>query len=87
MIKNSAYRTVSGFPDMEFVDQHNVVVIGVVNMLEKPDFHFSHGGSPTGSFFVLDIEAVPVDGYLVASIISITNCLMFLSLMGCRLYL
>ena len=47
---------------MEFVDQYNVGVVGVVNMLEKPDFHFSHGGSPTGSFFVLDIKAVSVDG-------------------------
>ena len=46
---------------MEFVDQYNVGVVGV-NMLEKPDFHFSHGGSPTGSFFILDIEAVSVDG-------------------------
>ena len=62
LIKNSAYRTVSGFPDMEFVDQHNVGVIGVVNMLKKPDFHFSHGGSLAGSFLILDIEAVSVDG-------------------------
>ena len=37
-------------------------MVGVVDVFEKPDFHFSHGGSSTGSFFVLDVNAVSVDG-------------------------
>ena len=37
-------------------------MVGVVDVFEKPDFHFSHGGSLTGSFFILDIKAVSVDG-------------------------
>ena len=37
-------------------------MVGVVDVFKESDFHFSHGGSSTGTFFVLDVEAVSVNG-------------------------
>ena len=39
-------------------------MVGVIDVFEQSNLHFSHGGSPTGSFFVLDIQNVPINGVL-----------------------
>ena len=54
----------SGFPDVKFVSKNNIGIVCVVYVLEESDFHFSHGGSPTGTSFILDIKTVPIDGVL-----------------------
>ena len=47
---------------MEFVDQDDVGMVGVIDMFEQSNFHFSHRGSMTGAFIVLNIKTVSVDG-------------------------
>ena len=54
----------SGFPDMKFVNKNNIGMVCVVYVLEESDFHFSHGGRPTGSSYILDIQTVPINGVL-----------------------
>ena len=47
---------------MEFVDQDDVGRVGVIDMFEQSNFHFSHRWSMTGAFIVLNVKAVSVNG-------------------------
>ena len=49
------------FPDVEFVSENNVGMIGVVYMFKKLNLHLSHRGRLAGASCVLNIEAIAVD--------------------------
>ena len=49
------------FPDVEFVSENNVGMIGVVYVFEKSNLHLPHRGRPAGASCVLNIKAIMVD--------------------------
>ena len=37
-------------------------MVGIIDVFEQSNLHFSHGGSSTGTFIILNVKAVSVNG-------------------------